>query len=160
MIAPQALKKCQLFAGLKESELNQVAAIAEVKEYSAGATIFQEGTKADELLVVEEGKVALQMVLADSPALSARRVTIDIITENETLGWSALVEPYVYTLAAIALQRTRMLSINALSLRTIMEQNRDIGYQITRGLAKVIADRLATTRHVLVSERLLTPKAS
>jgi CRP-like cAMP-binding protein len=158
MTVSPALRKCQLFSRLKEADLDQVAAITLIKEYSAGATIFQEGKVADELLVVEEGKVALQMVLDDSPIQNARRVTIDIITENETLGWSALVEPYVYTLAATSLQKTRILSINAASLRDLMKNNREIGYEITRGLVRVIADRLATTRHVLVSERSQTPK--
>jgi CRP-like cAMP-binding protein len=158
MTISPALRKCQLFSRLKEADINQVAAISQIKEYSAGATIFQEGKTADELLVVEEGKVALQMVLDDSPTQNARRVTIDIITGNETLGWSALVEPFVYTLAATALQKSRVLSVNASSLRDLMGKNREIGYEITRGLVRVIADRLATTRHVLVSERLQTPK--
>ena len=160
MTVPQALKKCQLFSGLKESEVLQVAALTRAREYSAGAAVFQEGTTADDLLVVQEGKVALQMILTDSPSQNARRVTIDILTENEILGWSSLVEPYVYTLASIALQKTSVLSVNALSLRNLMEKNRDIGYEITKGLARVIAERLAATRHVLVSERLLTPKGS
>jgi CRP-like cAMP-binding protein len=156
----QALRKCRLFSALKDSDLNQVAALTEVKEFSAGATIFQEGTQADRLWVVDEGKVALQMVLSEGPGASVRRVTIDILTESELLGWSALVEPHVYTLAAVTLQNTQVLSINALSLRNLMDRNHDLGYEITRGLAKVIADRLAATRHVLVSERLLAPKVA
>ncbi len=156
-MTPSALRRCQLFAGLNEPELSQIAALSQSREFSAGDAIFVEGTPASELLIVEEGKVALQMVVTETPASAARRVTIDIITENEILGWSSLVEPYVYTLAALALQKTRILSTDGPGLRTLMEKNRDIGYAITRGLVKVIADRLAATRHVLVSERLLSP---
>jgi CRP/FNR family transcriptional regulator, cyclic AMP receptor protein len=156
----QVLKKCQLFAALKETDLNQIASLTEAREYPAGAAIFREGTQAYELMVVDEGKVALQMVLSDGEAASPRGVTIDIITENEILGWSALVEPYMYTLAAVALQNTRLLRINGPGLRSLMEKNRDVGYEITKGLARVIAERLAATRHVLVSERLLTSKSS
>ena len=155
-MALPALKRCQLFAGLNDPELSQIAGLTESCEYSAGDAIFVEGTPASELLIVEEGKVALQMVMAETPVSGARRVTIDIITENEILGWSSLVEPYVYTLAAVALQKTRILSVDGPGLRTLMERNKEIGYAITRGLIKVIADRLAATRHVLVSERLLS----
>src|SRR5512135_1878095 len=143
----QSLRRCRLFSNLKESDLAQIAALTEVKEFSAGATIFQEGTPADRLWVVEEGKVALQMVLSEGPGASVRRVTIDILTESELLGWSALVAPHVYTLAAVALQNTRALSVSGAGLRNLMDRNHDLGYDVTRGLAKVIADRLAATRH-------------
>jgi CRP-like cAMP-binding protein len=153
MKAAQSLKKCQVFAGLNDSELNRVAALAEEKEYGAGAIIFKQGQDADEVMVVEDGKVALQMTLTEGPEQPSKPSTVDIITDNEILGWSAITEGYVHTLDAVCLQKTKLLSINAINLRMLLKSDRQISYAVTQGLVKVLAERLAMTRHVLISER-------
>ncbi len=107
--------------------------------------------------MVEDGKVALQMTLPEGSEWPAKRVTVDIITSNEILGWSAIVEPFVYTLTAVCLQKTKVLSINALNLRILLKNDQQISHELSKGLIRVIADRLATTRHVLISERLSSP---
>ena len=157
MTAKQVLKECRVFAALTDAELEKIASLAVEKEYEAGTTIFQEGDSANELFVLQEGKVAVQMTLPVSSAQMSRRVTVDIITGNEVLGWSAIVEPYVYTLTAVCLQKAKVLAINGIKLRPLLQDNLNIGYEVLRGLIKVVASRLDDTRQVLVSERLLTP---
>ncbi len=158
MTAKQVLKECQVFAALDDAELEKIASLAVDKEYEAGTTIFQEGTSANELFVLQEGKVAVQMTLPMTPGQMSRRITVDVVTRNEMLGWSAIVEPYVYTLTAVCMQKTKVLAIRGIKLRVLLRDNHHIGYEVLRGLTKVVASRLDDTRHVLVSERLLTPK--
>ncbi len=158
MTTKQTLKECQLFSALTDAELEKIVNLATDKEYEAGTTIFQEGDSAEELFVLQEGKVALQMMLPTAPAQMSRRVTVDVITKNEALGWSAIVEPYVYTLTTVCLQKTKVLAINSIKLRPLLRDNHNIGYEVLGGLIKVVASRLDDTRQVLVSERLLTPK--
>ncbi len=158
MKAKQTLKECQLFSALTDAELDKIVDLATDKEYEAGATIFQEGDSAEEFFVLREGKVALQMMLPTMPAQMSRRITVDIVTKNEVLGWSAIAEPYVYTLTAVCLQKTEILAISGIKLRPLLRDNHNIGYEVLRGLIKVVASRLDDTRQVLVSERLLAPK--
>ncbi len=119
MTAKQVLKECQVFAALDDAELEKIASLAVDKEYEAGTTIFQEGTSASELFVLQEGKVAVQMTLPVTPPMTpgqmSRRVTVDVVTRNEMLGWSAIVEPYVYTLTAACLQKQRFWLLMVLS---------------------------------------------
>ncbi len=157
MTVTQVLGKCQLFIALTDADLEKIASLAVDKEYEAGTTIFQEGGSADEFFVLQEGKVAVQMTLPIAPTQMGRRITVDVVTKNEVLGWSAIVEPYIYTLAAVCLQKTKVLAINGIKLRSLLRDNHHIGYEVMRGLIKVVASRLDDTRHVLVSERLLTP---
>ena len=158
MTAKQTLKECQLFSALTDAELEKIVNLATDREYAAGATIFQEGDSAEELFVLREGKVALQMMLPTAPAQMSRRVTVDAVTKNEVLGWSAIVEPYVYTLTAICLQKVKALSINSTKLRRLLQDSPQTGFEILNGLIKVVASRLGDTRRVLVTERLLVPK--
>ena len=152
----QVLKQCSVFQTLNESELDRVASLAVEKEYEAGATIFRERDSAAELLVIEEGKVALQMTIPPAQGHNARRVTVDVVNEGEVVGWSVVVEPHVYTFTAICLQRAKVLAISGARLRALCEEDKSIGYKVTKGLIKLAASRLDETRRVLISERLLS----
>ena len=156
----QVLKECRLFSTLNGAALEKIASLAVEKEYDAGATIFREGDSAECLLVLAEGKVALQIALPEAPGGMVRRGTVDVVTKSEIVGWSAIVEPYIYTLAAVCLQKTKVLSLNGVKLRGLLRDNQLIGYEILKELVKVVASRLDDTRQVLISERALTLKAA
>ncbi|MBI2831854.1 MAG: cyclic nucleotide-binding domain-containing protein [Chloroflexi bacterium] len=154
------LKECHVFSGLNEIELKKVANLTEEKEYPAGATIYQEGAQAEELAVLQEGKVALQMSLSAPGDRTTGRITVDIVGRNELFGWSAMVDPHVYTLTSVCLQRCKVLSIDGIKLRSLLGANHHIGYQVFSEMVKVVASRLDDTRRVLVSERLLLLNAN
>jgi CRP/FNR family cyclic AMP-dependent transcriptional regulator len=155
MTAKQVLKDCVLFSGLNDSELDNIALSAVEKQYEAGATIFATGDNADDLFVIQEGRVAVQMTLPKSGTQASRRITVDVVTRGEIIGWSAIVEPYKYTFTAVCMQKTIALSISGDKLRWLLRDNPRIGYEVMKGLARVIAAGLNDTRQVLISERLL-----
>ena len=150
----EALRKCQVFSTMDEVSLEKLAASAIEQQYEGGTVLFQEGDKANELLVVQEGKVALQMMLTRM-APGGRRITIDTVMPNELVGWSAVVEPHVYTLSAVCLQNTRVLSISGNKLQWLLQDDKALGFEIVRELIKVVASRLDDTRRVLLAERAL-----
>ena len=156
LTAQQVLRECELFSKLSDAELEKIASSVQEKQYEAGATIFQEGDSAEELLILQEGKVAVQMTLPKAQIQMSRRITVDIINRNEVVGWSAIVEPYVYTLTAVCLQKVRALSLSGTKIRWLLRDNPKIGYEVLKGLIKVVASRLDDTRQLLVSERQLT----
>lgn len=153
MTAKQALKECEVFSTLTDAELDRIASSVIEKEYDAGTTIAEEGDEAVELLVLQEGKVAIQIVMPSEESETGRRITVDIVTKDEIVGWSALVEPYTYSFTAVCLQKVKALSISSTKLRMLVQDNSKIGYEVQKGLIKVIASRLEETRRVLVSER-------
>ncbi len=150
----EALRKCQVFSTMDEVSLEKLAASAIEQQYEGGTVLFQEGDKANELLVVQEGKVALQMMLTRMTP-GGRRITIDTVMPNELVGWSAVVEPHVYTLSAVCLQNTRVLSISGNKLQWLLQDDKALGFEIVRELIKVVASRLDDTRRVLLAERAL-----
>lgn len=156
MATKQVLKECEVFSTLNDGEMEQVLSSVLEKQYDAGATLFREGDSAEELLILEEGKVAVQMTLPDTQTQMSRRITVDVVTKNEVVGWSAIVEPYIYTFTAVCLQKVSALSISGTKLRWLLRDNHEIGYKVLKGLIRVVASRLSDTRQVLVSERLLS----
>ena len=159
MTIKQALKQCNVFSSLDDIALEQIASLAVEKQYEAGTTIFNEGDNADELLVLQEGEAVLQITVRDVVKQVNKRITVDITNRNSIVGWSALVEPYIYTLTAVCLQKTRVLSIDGIKLRKLLLDNKLVGYEILKELVKVVASRLNDTRQVLISERSLTIKS-
>ncbi len=81
---------------------------------------------------------------------------MDIVTRNEIVDWSAVAEPYVYSLTTVCLQKVKALSISGSKFRWLLENNHNIGDVVQTGLIKVITSRLVETRRLPVSERLLT----
>ncbi len=157
-IDKQALRECEIFSPLNHAELRKVASSVLEKQYDAGTILFWEGDSADELLVLEEGKIAVQMTLPEAPGQMGRKITVDVVNRNEIIGWSALVEPYTYTLTGVCLQAVKVLSISGNDIRRLIRDDHTIGYKILKQLIKVVASRLDDTRQVLISERLFPAK--
>ena len=155
-MAKRLLQDYGIFEELTSAEQEKLLALAVEREYPAGAVIFKEGDPAEEFLLLEEGKVALQMKLPATLSQAQRKVAVDFVGKDEVLGWSAIVEPHVYTLTAVTLQRAKVLAINGSKLRSLMEADHHLGCKLLVALIKVVASRLADTREVLASERLVT----
>lgn len=159
MSVEPALKECQVFSTLSGTELAKIAALSAVKEYDAGSIIIQGGSSAEELLLIEEGRVAIQVSLSQQSSAQIRRMTVDLVTRNEVISWSAIIEPYVHTVSAVALQKVKALAINGAKLRRLLQDDHKIGDEVLKELVKVATVRLNNTRQILVSERLLASKA-
>ena len=156
MNAKQVLKECRLFTGLRDIDLEKIAGMTTEKKYDAGITMFSVESNADELYIIDEGRVAIQMSLPKSGGQAARRITVDVVSKNEIVGWSAIVEPYKYTFDALCMQTTIALSINGGRLREFLQGNSEVGFEVMKGLAKILAAGLNDTRQILIAERQFT----
>lgn len=156
MVTANTLKEFQFFKNLREDQLEKLAAIATEESYAAGSQMYKKGDPARCLLFVQEGKIIMSLENYMGPHRSPIHVTVDTITKGETMGWSAVVEPYIYTLSALCIDDARFIALDAAKLRSLMEEDTDMGYKIMKEIAKVIASRLTHTRIILVGERGLS----
>lgn len=148
------LRDCELLSGLNDAELSSIAIICTKISVDEGDSLFIEGQSAEHIYIVTDGRVALQKSLGDSRRKAQRgEATIAFCQPDEIVGWSALVEPYRYTLSATAWEPTRLLSIRASLLRRAMELNPDVGFRIMRALSEVMARRLQQVARALTAAR-------
>ena len=157
MTAQELLRECAVFSALTNAELEKIAGSGLEKEYEAGATIYQAGESAEELLLIQEGKVAVQIVLPKTATQVSRRLTVDIVARSEVLGWSAIIEPYTHAFTAACLQKVKVLSLSGIKLRWLLQDDPKIGYGVLNAIIKVIAAKLYDTNYLLASERSLPP---
>ncbi len=153
MVALTLFKESKIFQGLNETQLKKVAAIAREEQHAAGAVLFKEGDDANHVFLVEEGKIVLEMKTELGPHRPIKQVAVDMITKGEVLGWSALIEPYKYTLSALCIEPVKVVAVDGARLRELLGQDTAIGYEVMKGVARVIASRLNHTRIMLMSER-------
>ncbi len=148
------LRDCELLSGLNDAELSSIAIICTRLRMDEGDRLFLEGHTADRIYIVTDGRIALHKSLDDHPALSRRNAaTIAFCRPDQIVGWSALVEPYRYTLSATAWEPSQLLVIRAALLRRAMELNPEIGFRIMRSLSAVMARRLQQIARALTVVR-------
>ena len=113
--------------------------------------IFKEGEKASELYILTDGRIALEMEVKPVPNRPAIPTALEVVSKDEFFGWSALVEPYVFTLSARCMTPCTTVAIKGDMLLKTMNDDTLLGYEVMRELCKLISLRLANTRLRLIN---------
>ena len=156
MISVDLLKRFAFFKGFSDEEVKKFAAVATEDSYKAGVQVWKKGDPAKNLYLLEEGKVLMLLDTYVGPHRPPMQVTVDIVTKGEAIGWSAVVEPYLYTLGARCIDESKMLALDAAKLREILNADKALGFKFMHAVAKVVATRLTHTEIILVGERGLS----
>ena len=151
MSVADALNKSELFGGLEPRSLEKISTMCRGRSYQEGTTIFREGDEAKELFVLTEGRIVLELEILPVPNRPAIPTAVEVVTKGEGFGWSALVEPHVYTLSARCMTNCQVVAIKSDLLRNLMADDVALGYELMKRLAKLIAMRLTHTRLRLTS---------
>ena len=156
MIAISVLKNFAFLKDFTNDQLIKLESLANEENYQAGAQLYSNGDAARCLYLLQEGKVALFMDNYMGQGKPPMQVTIDMVTKGESMGWSAVVEPFTYTLGARCIEDTKLIAFDSFKLRAMMDEDCALGFKIMQSTAKVISTRLTHTRIILVGERGLS----
>ena len=148
MLSPETLRRIPLFSGLGEDILKAFAMIGERRSIQKGTWLFREGDSADAFYILLEGQVDLRVRLS---LQSATKVSVTRLGPGEILGWSALVDPYVYHLSAVAIENSLLARFDGPGICELLSHYPEIGYQLMGRVTQVIGDRLQNLRVQFVS---------
>lgn len=129
------------FHGVNKGFVELAAGCAKNARFESGDFIFHEGEAADQFYLVREGRVALQVA---APGRGA--ATFLTLGAGEVFGVNWLVPPYRWVYDAKALERCRLIAMDAKCLRGKCEADHSLGYDIMKRLMPVLIDRLHETR--------------
>ncbi|NIT78050.1 MAG: cyclic nucleotide-binding domain-containing protein, partial [Thermoplasmata archaeon] len=149
MVPSQLLQKFELFQGLTEEGLEEVAAICREENHEAGTILFREGDTARDLFVVVEGEVALEMGVELWTGAMPQPMRMEVATGGEVIGWSALVGPHILTRTARCLRQSKLIAVPGDELRRLLDRHPRIGHQVFDRIAQLIGSRLWDTRNKL-----------
>ena len=155
MASAAFLKECNVFSGLSDAQIGKLVEIAREESFPTGTLLYKEGDPSTHLYLVEQGKVFLEMKSDMGPARPPMQVIIDVVTRREAFGWSAFVEPNLHTLSALIAEPTKMTVFDGGKMRALMEEDCEMGFEIMKGLTRLLASILNHTRVLLIGERAL-----
>jgi CRP-like cAMP-binding protein len=128
-----ALRQSVLFRRLKPDDRQRVAAVATVRAFEKGATLFSEGDGSDLLYTVLTGRVK---VFKTTPR--GTDVILELFGPGESVGAVAVYEARPYPASALALEPTSCLVIPRQAFFSLLE-----GYPtMVRGLLVGLTHRL------------------
>ena len=136
------LENCELFKGLKQENLEEMADLFRVETYAAGDHIFRQGDLGDRIYIVAQGNVFLERSLD----LGIRKGTASIamLTKGKVFGcWSSLLDKgHKLMSSALCRKPTTVLAIKGADLRKIMLRDNVLGFEILERFCFLLRDRL------------------
>jgi len=127
------LRKVDILEGLGEWELQSLAQYFEEENVGEGVMLCEEGTTAERLYVLEEGKFSIS---------SRKGGQHEIDIPGKIVGWSFLVPPFLYTASAITMTPSKVLAIKSPDFYYVLHKEPKMGMKVINNLAQVIASRL------------------
>ena len=134
-----ALNVGELFSGISKQTLAALTDLAKSEEFAAGGDLYKPGDPADDLFVLDSGRVEFQIGRDErtSPAGFMLR-------KGEVFGWAALLEDHPTRIAtARVLEKSTLLRINGKEALKILESDPASGFLVMRRLSGLITRFLA-----------------
>jgi CRP-like cAMP-binding protein len=137
----QILRKHPFLQDLAPDYLQFMVESASEVRFEAGQYILREGEAANQLYLINYGKVALGSFMPGRGF-----TTIDTLGDGKVLGWSWLIPPHSWHFDALTIIPTLVVALDGQRLRDRCEADHDFGYELLKRLALIIGQRLRATR--------------
>jgi CRP-like cAMP-binding protein len=137
---PQALRACALFQSLPADRLRRIADIATHRDLPAGAVVFREGEKGDEMYVVIAGKVRISKRV---PGVGEE--ALGILEAGSHFGEMAMVDEAPRSADAIAHTACALAVIRREELDQLMFVDKDLAYDVLWTFVRTLSSRLRET---------------
>lgn len=137
----ESLLSLELTEGMPACAVDQLAQIATLKSYPVGRVLFNESEYHPHLHILCDGLVSMEMRV---PGHGVRKILT--LGRGELLAWSAFLADGVMTTTAIVAEDTKVVEFLTDDLKSLCEQNHELGYYVMRQVAVSLARRLLATR--------------
>ncbi len=147
MISPELLRRYSFFAGFTDQELKRLAMAGREQAISAGQMLCVEGDRADEFYFLVDGEVEI-LIYADENHFES--APLSSVPAGEFIGWSALIEPHIYTASVRAVRPTRVVAFGRAEFEPLETDGHLYGLMMQK-VAQVVGRRLKDARIQLLS---------
>jgi len=143
-MATTTLEAHEVFRFLRPDQVRSLSETALEVSLAAGALVYQKGQAARRLYGIIEGQVALRL-----PVRSGVSVLVDQLGAGAMFGSCVCMDLSTYTLAAQCTEDSRLLKLDALVLKKLMDDDLRIGYAIQTQISKTYFQRYLDAMHKL-----------
>jgi len=139
-----------LLNGLPSAEIEGILALGTRLIVPAGTSLFRLGDTADRLFLTERGRIRLTLPMQVRG--KEEEILVEERSAGQTVGWSALIPPYRFTLTAHAPLESEVIALPREALREHFSAHPAVGYKIALNLAIVMGHRLQLFQTMWVRE--------
>ncbi|MBP1715268.1 MAG: cAMP-binding protein [Deltaproteobacteria bacterium] len=132
LISMDRLRKVEILQGLSEWELQNIAWVFHEEDFPEGVSLCEEGARADQLYILEQGSVWIR---------SKKLGQLNVNAPGKIVGWSFLVPPYCYTASAQTTSPSRFLVIKSPDFYYLIHKEPKLGVKVMDNLAQIMASR-------------------
>jgi CRP/FNR family cyclic AMP-dependent transcriptional regulator len=129
-----------LLKGLTRDEAQAVLELGTRTHLSSGSELFHLGDDADKLYLIERGRVRLTLPMRVRGA--EQEVLVEERGPGQTIGWSALIPPYRFTLTAVTPAEADVTALSRDALEKHFNVYPAIGCFVALNLASIAGQRL------------------
>lgn len=148
----EQIRAAELFSGLNAERVQRLAPVGKVVTLRRGEYLFSLGDSAQFVSVVTSGLVDLCCPISIDGAV--RDIAVDSVSPGRTLGWSALVKPYCFTLSARAAQASEVITFSQPDLQKVFVNDPEIERVVLGRVCELMADRLTMFQALWMRELL------
>jgi len=130
-------RKSDIFQGLSDGELSQLAQICKMVSYPAGKTICKEGECGSEIFVLAEGSAS---VLARRTG--KKRSKIGSVGQGEIFGEMSIIEDLPRVADLITDVDSKLVVIDRFELENLMNKNSHLGKLVMQNMAQGLSRKL------------------
>jgi CRP-like cAMP-binding protein len=131
--APKLLKELELFSELNDQELEEVAALAQVRKIDTDTTVFHEGDTSDAIFVVVNGRVKIVTTSSDG-----KEFILTVLGAGQVFGEMGLLETAPRSASVISITEVELLVIKIADFDHLLNSSPGI----SRKLMAILSRRL------------------
>ena len=138
----EILASCELFKGLGQSEIRNIAKICQVNTYDKGELVYQQGDFGENIYIIANGQVVLEKTV--NMASREGRVVIATLGRGRVFGcWSALLdEAHIMMLRPFCQAPATILVLKGAELRKDMLSDANFGFKVMERLCFLLRERI------------------
>ncbi len=130
----------ELLSGITSAEAEKILGLGSRLIVPSGTALFRLGEPADRLFLTTRG--CIRLTLPIKIRNHEENILAEEISAGQTVGWSALIPPYLFTLTASAPAEAEVIALPRQALQEYFAANPAAGCKIAQNLAAVIGHRL------------------
>lgn len=139
------LRQHPFLQGMRDEHIGLMAGCARNVRFEPGEFLLREGHEACQWYLIRSGQVTLETHLRGQDSAQ-----VGTLGENDVLGWSWIVAPYLWHFDARAVTTTRAVALDGECLRQKCEEDHELGYELMKRFLHVVQQRLVWARMQLV----------
>ena len=145
MVSISIFQDKEVFFGLSDEQLAEIAFVAERKRYNPGELLFNEGEMGDALFIIESGLVDLTVKKGEG------ELKLATLPAGAVIGEMTLINIETRSATATAASESSAIIVKNSALSGIFNQNRELFIVVLVNITRILSKRLRQANQKLTA---------